>query len=88
MRASSLFPVVFIAPLFAAPPRLCLGSGREGGPQPACQPCAPVLHSTLSQLPLLQGTPSLEALKLLYYSLMIRFYLHESNYLEVCRCYR
>ncbi|KAL4423423.1 hypothetical protein ABPG77_010001 [Micractinium sp. CCAP 211/92] len=35
-----------------------------------------------------EGTPSLEALKLLYYSLMIRFYLHESNYLEVCRCYR
>lgn len=35
-----------------------------------------------------QGTPSLEALKLLYYSLMIRFHLHEGNYLEVCRCYR
>lgn len=35
-----------------------------------------------------QGTPSLEALKLLYYSLMIRFHLHEANYLEVCRCYR
>lgn len=35
-----------------------------------------------------QGTPSLEALKLLYYSLMIRFHLHESDYLEAARCYR
>ena len=34
------------------------------------------------------GTPSLEQLKLLYYSLMIRFYLHEKNYLELCRSYR
>lgn len=35
-----------------------------------------------------QGTPSLEALKLQYYELMIRFHQHEGNYLEVCRCYR
>ncbi|EFN56675.1 hypothetical protein CHLNCDRAFT_56118 [Chlorella variabilis] len=35
-----------------------------------------------------EGTPSLEALKLLYYSLMIRFHQHERNHLEVCRCYR
>lgn len=35
-----------------------------------------------------QGTPSLEALKLLYYQLMTRFHLHEGDYLEVCRCYR
>ena len=40
----------------------------------------------LSRAP--QGTPSLEALKLLYYSLMIRFHQHERNHLEVCRCYR
>lgn len=37
---------------------------------------------------MLQGTPSLEALKLQYYALMIRFYQHEANWLEVCRCYR
>lgn len=35
-----------------------------------------------------EGTPSLEALKLQYYALMIRFYQHEANWLEVCRCYR
>ena len=37
---------------------------------------------------LAQGTPSLEALKLQYYQLMIRFYQHERDHLEVCRCYR
>ncbi|PSC75238.1 26S proteasome non-ATPase regulatory subunit 12 [Micractinium conductrix] len=35
-----------------------------------------------------EGTPSLEALKLQYYQLMIRFYQHERDHLEVCRCYR
>lgn len=35
-----------------------------------------------------KGTPSLEELKIRYYSLMIRYYLHEQDYLEVCRSYR
>ncbi|KAI3426883.1 hypothetical protein D9Q98_006829 [Chlorella vulgaris] len=35
-----------------------------------------------------EGTPSLEALKLAYYGLMVRFHSHEHNYLEMCRCYR
>jgi 26S proteasome regulatory subunit N5 len=35
-----------------------------------------------------KGTPSLEELKIQYYSLMIRYYLHEKDYLEVCRSYR
>lgn len=34
------------------------------------------------------GTPSLEQLKLSYYSLMIRYYAHEKEYLEMCRAYR
>lgn len=34
------------------------------------------------------GTPSLEELKLMYYALMIRYYAHEKNYLEICRAYR
>lgn len=34
------------------------------------------------------GTPSLEVLKLQYYALMIRYYAHERNYLEICRAYR
>lgn len=34
------------------------------------------------------GTPTLEELKLQYYALMIRYYAHENNYLEMCRCYR
>jgi 26S proteasome regulatory subunit N5 len=35
-----------------------------------------------------KGTPSLEELKIQYYSLMIRYHLHDKNYLEVCRSYR
>ena len=35
-----------------------------------------------------KGTPTLEELKIQYYSLMIQYYLHEENYLEVCRSYR
>lgn len=35
-----------------------------------------------------KGTPSLEELKIQYYSLMIRYHLHEKDYLEVCRSYR
>lgn len=35
-----------------------------------------------------EGTPSMEALKLQYYSLMIRFYQHERDYTQICRCYR
>lgn len=34
------------------------------------------------------GTPPLEALKLHYYALLVRYHAHESNYLEMCRCYR
>ena len=34
------------------------------------------------------GTPSLEELKLQYYALMVRYYAHEQNYLEMCRSYR
>lgn len=35
-----------------------------------------------------KGTPTLEELKVQYYTLMIRYYTHEKNYLEVCRSYR
>lgn len=35
-----------------------------------------------------QGTPSLEELKLQYYRLNIQFHQQEHNYLEICRCYR
>lgn len=36
----------------------------------------------------LQGTPSLQELKLMYYRLYIRYHEHDNNYLEMCRCYR
>jgi len=32
--------------------------------------------------------PDLQDLKLRFYELMIRFYAHEANYLEICRCYQ
>ena len=35
-----------------------------------------------------KGTPSLEELKIKYYSLMIQYHLHEKNFVEVCRSYR
>lgn len=35
-----------------------------------------------------KGTPSLEELKIQYYSLMIQYHLHEKNYADVCRSYR
>lgn len=35
-----------------------------------------------------QGTPSLEQLKLKYYHLMITYHAHHADYLEICRCYR
>lgn len=34
------------------------------------------------------GTPPLEDLKLQYYACMIRYYSHNHDYLEMCRCYR
>jgi len=34
------------------------------------------------------GTPTMEELKLQYYALMVRYYAHEGNYLEICRSYR
>ena len=34
------------------------------------------------------GTPTLEELKLAYYGLMVRYYSHERDYLEMCRAYR
>ncbi len=36
----------------------------------------------------LQGTPSLEELKLIYYRSFIRYHSHHNDYLEICRCYR
>eukprot|EP00198_Chlamydomonas_reinhardtii_P003310 XP_001692646.1 predicted protein [Chlamydomonas reinhardtii] len=35
-----------------------------------------------------QGTPALPELKLRYYQLLIRYHVHNHNYLEVTRCYR
>ncbi|EFJ46461.1 hypothetical protein VOLCADRAFT_105455 [Volvox carteri f. nagariensis] len=35
-----------------------------------------------------QGTPPLSELKLRYYELLIRYYSHLNNYLEMTRCYR
>ncbi|KXZ45928.1 hypothetical protein GPECTOR_49g512 [Gonium pectorale] len=35
-----------------------------------------------------KGTPGLPELKLRYYELLIRYYSHLNNYLEVTRCYR
>uniref|UniRef100_A0A804QLY4 PSMD12/CSN4-like N-terminal domain-containing protein n=1 Tax=Zea mays TaxID=4577 RepID=A0A804QLY4_MAIZE len=32
--------------------------------------------------------PSLLELKRIYYELMIRYYLHNNDYLEICRCYK
>ncbi|XP_057806920.1 26S proteasome non-ATPase regulatory subunit 12 homolog A-like [Salvia miltiorrhiza] len=32
--------------------------------------------------------PSLLELKRIYYQLMIRYYLHNNDYLEICRCYK
>ena len=32
--------------------------------------------------------PDLQDLKLRFYELMIRFYAHDSNYLEICKCYQ
>lgn len=40
------------------------------------------LHSNL------QGVPTLPELKLSYYQLMIRYYAHYNNYLEMTRCYK
>jgi 26S proteasome regulatory subunit N5 len=37
---------------------------------------------------LLQGIPTLGELKLRYYELMIQYYQHYHNYLEICRCYK
>ena len=36
----------------------------------------------------LQGIPTLPELKLRYYELMITYYKHYHNYLEICRCYK
>lgn len=36
----------------------------------------------------LQGIPTLPELKLRYYELMIVYYQHYHNYLEICRCYK
>ncbi|KAK9863493.1 hypothetical protein WJX84_011652 [Apatococcus fuscideae] len=36
----------------------------------------------------IEGTPSLEELKLIYYRSFIRYHSHHNNYLEICRCYR
>jgi hypothetical protein len=35
-----------------------------------------------------QGIPTLPELKLSYYELMVRYYSHYNNYLEMTRCYR
>ena len=37
---------------------------------------------------LLQDTPSLAELKLLYYSLLIRYHEHANAYTDICRCYK
>ncbi|KAK8660272.1 hypothetical protein V6N13_051203 [Hibiscus sabdariffa] len=34
------------------------------------------------------GIPSLLELKRIYYELMIRYYFHNNDYLEICRCYK
>jgi hypothetical protein len=36
----------------------------------------------------MQGTPSLQELKLMYYNLLIRYHEHYNNYVDICRCYR
>eukprot|EP00878_Enallax_costatus_P045491 GHUV01054858.1.p1 GENE.GHUV01054858.1~~GHUV01054858.1.p1 ORF type:complete len:108 (-),score=18.05 GHUV01054858.1:17-340(-) len=36
----------------------------------------------------MQGIPTLPELKLRYYELMITYYQHYHNYLEICRCYK
>ena len=36
----------------------------------------------------LQGTPTLEELKLQYYQLLIRYHSNGNSYLDACRCYR
>ena len=35
-----------------------------------------------------EGTPDMQALKLVYYNQMIRYYADSNNYLEMCRCYK
>ncbi len=56
--------------------RVCRSAGAEVWPAPAAVARA------------VQGTPSLEELKLQYYRLNIQFHQQEHNYLEICRCYR
>ena len=36
----------------------------------------------------LQGTPTLEQLKLKYYELMITYHANQNDHLEICRCFR
>ena len=36
----------------------------------------------------MQGTPTLEELKLQYYRLYIQYHAQDHSYLEICRCYR
>ena len=36
----------------------------------------------------MQGTPTLDQLKLKYYELVIAYHAHQDDYLEMCRCYR
>ena len=50
--------------------------------------CGGAFMSTNIPFTGVQGTPSLEELKLQYYRLYIQYYQQQHNYLEICRCYR
>lgn len=45
-------------------------------------------HLVLRHVVTVQGIPTLPELKLRYYELMIVYYQHYHNYLEICRCYK
>ena len=47
-----------------------------------------VLSPSSSCCSLMQDTPSLQDLKLMYYNLLIRYHEHHNSYIDICRCYR
>ena len=50
--------------------------------------CLLITGGTVQCACVLQGTPSLEELKLQYYHLLIRYHINANNYIDACRCYR
>ena len=47
-----------------------------------------IVDQAMMEQPAMDGTPTLAELKLMYYALCVRIYIHNADYLEVCRCYQ